>query len=154
MRSTAALALVLAAACAGTGAEPTAAPATSTPTANGPVSTPADEPDGGGLAGGTATVILGDRQYEMSTDDLCQTVAGVQASMATADGQASVTVIASGSSPGMFALLDFDNNEEWAMVSGSGGWTVNGSQAMWTGMLEERTAGRTSPATVEVRCND
>jgi len=154
MRSTSALVLLLAAACAGPGAQPTAAPATPTPATDLATSTPADEPDGGGLSGGSATVIVGDRQYEMSTEELCQTVAGVQASMATADGEASVTVIASGSSSGMFALLDFANNEEWAMASGSGGWTVNGSQARWTGTLEERTAGQTSPATIEIRCND
>ena len=126
--------------------QPTDAPARETPAPT----TPGGAPSANAGSGGAASLTVGDRSYEM-TGNLCQTIVGVQASLATANGQASMSVFMTGST-GQFLLLDFENDEQWLMPDDPPAWDITDSVARWSGTLHDTESGRDAPAQIEIRC--
>lgn len=132
--------------------QPTDALAQETPAPTTPAGAPATSDDGEASAGsgGAASLTVGDRSYEM-TGNLCQTIVGIQASLATANGQASMSVFMTGST-GQFLLLDFENDEQWLMPDDPPAWDITDSVARWSGTLHDTESGRDAPAQIEIRC--
>lgn len=122
---------------------------------------PADQPaspdpaDGGGSAGGSATVRIGDETYELFTGDpaVCSLGFGVQASMASADRRASLDLFTAGSAIGTFMFARVLDGELWQPAEDPPPFEVTGASATWSGTLRDRESGREEPATVELECD-
>jgi len=138
-------------------AAPTPPATTASPTRAAPsptaTSSSTDDGTGAGLAGGSATVMLGDETFQLATGDtpLCMLMVGVQVGMASEDRQVSLTVHALGDlNATNFALITPD--DRWVPPEGAPRFEVAGTRASWSGTLVGGHTGRQEPAAIDITC--